>query len=269
MQVKSVPRSIDEFQLRLHAESTSMPKRLQQCADYITANIDKIAVSTVAELAAGAGVQPSAFIRFCKLLGFSGFSQLQRLFRDNYTQSWPDYATRLENLKREGTGNPSTLLAEFVEVGYLSLENLTKTVDSIALNDAVNVLSNANMIHIIGLKRAFPVASYLAYAFEKMNTPAMLHDGVGKLDHRHAIRTGDVLIAITFSPYSPETLELAQFASTQSCPVVAITDTINTPLREFGALTLAVSEIDFGDFRALSATLCLAITLAVGVGAAK
>jgi DNA-binding MurR/RpiR family transcriptional regulator len=158
-------------------------------------------------------------------------------------------------------------LAEFVEVGYLSLENLTKTVDSIALNDAVNVLSKANMIHIIGLKRAFPVASYLAYAFEKMNTPAMLHDGVGKLDHRHAIRTGDVLIAITFSPYSPETLELVQFASTQSCPVVAITDTINSPLREFGALTLAVSEIDFGDFRALSATLCLAITLAVSVGA--
>lgn len=266
MQPKTAPKSTDEFQQRLHQASTSMPKRLRQCADFIAANTELIAVSTVAELAASAGVQPSAFIRFCKLLGFSGFSQLQQLFRENYSQRWPDYATRLERLKTSGAGSPSSLLAEFVETGYSSLENLTKTVDSKILNEAVQVLSTANMIHIIGLQRAFPVAAYLAYALEKMSTPALLHDGVGKLDHRHAIRPGDVLIAITFPPYSSETLELAKYASEQSCPVVAITDTVNSPLRDFGALTLAVTEVDFGNFRALSATLTLAITLAVAIG---
>ncbi len=266
MLIKPAPKSIDEFQLRLHDASNSMPKKLRLCANYLADNTELIAVSTVAELAAGAGVQPSAFIRFCKVLGFSGFSQLQRLFRETYSHRWPDYAARLENLKAGGADSPSTLLAEFVEAGYSSLENLARTVDSEVLNHAVQVLSNAEMIHIIGLHRAFPVAAYLAYAFEKMNTPAMLHDGVGKLDHRYAVRSKDVLIAITFSPYSSETLELAKYASSQSSPVVAITDSVNSPLREIGALTLAVSEIDFGNFRALSATLTLAIALAVAVG---
>lgn len=265
----SAPKTIAEFQQRLQTSSGDMPKRLQQCAKYIADNTEIIAISTVAELAQGAGVQPSAFIRFCKLLGFSGFSQLQRLFRETYVERWPDYATRLENLKAEGPASPSALLAEFVEVGFSSLESLTRTVDSHVLSAAVRALSSANMIHIIGLQRAFPVAVYLSYAFEKMNIPAMLHDGIGKLDHRHAIRTGDALIAITFSPFTPETLDLAEYAAGKSCSVVVISDTINVPLREFDALTLAVSEVEYGNFRSLSATLSLAITLAVAVGAAQ
>ncbi|MCF6321348.1 MAG: MurR/RpiR family transcriptional regulator [Rhizobiaceae bacterium] len=269
MQTGSAPKTIDEFHERLHEVSGSMPKRLKQCADYIAANTEIIAVSTVAELAEGAGVQPSAFIRFCKLLGFSGFSELQRLFRAIYAERWPDYTTRLEKLKEEGAGSPSSLLAEFVEAGYSSLENLARTVDSKVLSDAVQILSKARMIHIVGLQRAFPVAAYLAYAFEKMSTPAMLHDGVGSLDHRHAIRSGDVLIAITFSPYSAVTLELAEYARSQGCPVVAITDSVNSPLRDLGAHVLTVMEVDFGKFRALSASLSLAITVAVGVGAVQ
>ena len=44
--------------------------------------------------------------------------------------------------------------------------------------------------------------SYLTYVFEKMAVPVMLHDGVGKLDHRHALRKGDAVLAISFAPYS-------------------------------------------------------------------
>ncbi len=59
----------------------------------------------------------------------------------------------------------------------------------------------------------FPVASYIAYAFEKMNVPAMLHSGVGGLDNQNAIRPGDVLLAVTFSPYAAETIEMVEAVS--------------------------------------------------------
>ena len=88
--------------------SDGLPKRLKQCADYVAANPDRIAVSTVAEMAEGAGVKPSAFMRFCQVLGFSGFSQMQRLFRDSYVQNWPDYPTRLEKLRESGAGSVLT-----------------------------------------------------------------------------------------------------------------------------------------------------------------
>jgi len=262
------PQSLEEFQKKLIEITDTLPKRLRQCADYVAQNTDIIAVSTVADLSNGAGVRPSAFIRFCQLMGFSGYSQMQRMFRNTFTQRWPNYAARLESLRATGDDSASTLLAEFIDAGRASLENLATSVDTDILESAVAKLSDARLIHIIGLSRAFPVATYLAYAMEKMGVPAMLHGKLGNLDQRHAISPDDVLVAITFAPYTQDTLDLATFAQAQGCEIVAITDALNAPLHPFGATTHMVSEVDVGSFRALTAPLSLAITLAVAVGTA-
>lgn len=265
----TAPASVEEFRDRLALVSEGLPKRLRQCADHIAANADRIAVSTVAELAAGADVPPSALMRFCQIMGFSGFSEMQKLFREAYAPGWPDYSTRLKNLKDSGAGSPAALLAEFVEAGRLSLEALAKSVDEAALDAAVSVLARADTLHVVGLRRAFPVATYLTYVFEKMAVPAMLHDAVGRLDHRFALRPGDAMIAITFTPYSEETLQLAQDARERGLPVIGITDRMTSPLARHSDAVLTVPEVDFGAFRSLSATIALAISLAVAVGSAR
>ncbi|RMD47856.1 MAG: MurR/RpiR family transcriptional regulator [Alphaproteobacteria bacterium] len=263
------PATLEAFRKRLAELSDRLPKRLRQCADYVAAHPDKIAISTVAELAAGAGVQPSAVIRFCKLMGFSGYSEMQRIFRDAYARRWPDYATRIENLRASGEDSPATLLAEFIDAGRASIESLAREIDAAQLGAAVEALAGASMIHIMGLGRAYPVAAYLAYAFEKMEIPTILHDKTGNLDRRHAILPGNVLLAISFAPYSAETIELAAYARERGSRVVAITDALNSPFHRLDALSLTVAEVDVGAFRALSATLTLAIALAVAVGAER
>lgn len=265
----SPPANVKGFEERLLEVSESLPKRLRQCADYVASNKDRIAVSTVAEMAGGAGVQPSAFIRFCQILGFSGFSEMQRLFRETYVGGWPDYSTRLQHLREKPEGSPSALLGEFVEAGRASIESLLSTVDPTALNEGANLLLAAKMVHIIGLGRSFSVATYVAYLFEKMEVPAVLHTSLGKLDNRHAIREGDALLAFTFAPYSAPTLELVEDVAARKIPIVAVTDSAIGPLAKFRPTTLLVSEVDFGAFRSPAATLCLATALAVSVGTAK
>jgi DNA-binding MurR/RpiR family transcriptional regulator len=100
-----------------------------------------------------------------------------------------------------------------------------------------------------------------------MAVPAMLHDGVGKLDHRFALRPGDAVLAITFAPYSEETLTLAADAHARGLPVIGLTDTLTSPLARLADAVVTVPEVDFGAFRSLSATIALAISLAVAVGA--
>ena len=263
------PATVDEFRSRLAEVIDVLPRRLRQCAEYIAANTDRIAVSTVAELAAGADVPPSALMRFCQILGFSGFSEMQRLFREAYSPGWPDYSTRLKNLKEAGAGSPAALLAEFIEAGRLSLEALAKSADEGALTQAVALLTAAQTVHVVGLRRAFPVATYLVYVFEKMAVPAMLHDSVGRLDHRFALRPGDAVIAITFAPYSEETIALAQDAKARGLPVVALTDRMTSPIMRYSDAVITVPEVDFGAFRSLSATIAMAISLAVAVGSAR
>ncbi len=269
MSNRAAPQSIDEYYARLGEVQGSLPKRLRQCADYLKDNPDQIAVSTVAELALGAGVQPSAFMRFCQELGFSGFSEMQKLFRFEYAQKRPDYKTRLAKLRERGGDNPSALLAEFVEAGRTSLENLMHSVDSEALDRAVTALAGAETIHLVGFRRAFPVAAYLAHALERMGIRSILHSGVGKLESQHILSPGDALIAITFAPYSTETVDWANAAHARGIEIVAVTDEKASPLARLNAHVLEVSEIDVGAFRSLSATLSLAIALAIAVGAQR
>lgn len=263
------PESMDAFFRRLGSATETLPKRLKQFAEYIAANPDKVAVSTIAELAEGAAVQPSAVMRFCQEMGFSGFSQMQKLFRSKYSDKWPDYATRLEQLREHGSDTPSALLAEFVDVGRSSLENLMVTVDPKALQQAVDVLARAETIHLVGFRRAFPVTSYLAYAFEKMEVPAILHSGLANMNMDHLIRPNDAVIAATFAPYTQLTLDIAARARETGADIVAITDVVTSPLARLKAIQLLVAELDVGAFRALSASLCLAIALAVSVGAQR
>lgn len=265
----SAPRSLAEFEERLRRVGGTLPKRLKQCAEYVAANPEKIAFATVADIAAGAEVPASALMRFCQEMGFSGYAQMQRLYREEYSQKWPDYTTRLASLRNGGGETPSALLAEFSEAGRSSIENLARSVDPELLRKAVTVLAGARTIHIMGMRRTFPVATYLAYAFEKMSIPATLHSGVGKLMQNHMLGEGDALIAITFAPYTAETVALAKEASQRGVEIVAITDLPTSPLAALDALHLLVSEIDVGNFRVLAATMTLAMTLSVAVGARR
>ena len=263
------PRTVEAFRERLNALHGHLPRRLQQCADHVATHLDRIALSTVAQVAQGAGVPPSAVMRFCQEMGFSGYAEMQRLFREALSRAAPDYATRLANLKAGGAGQPATLVAEFVEAGRQSMEALARDLNETVLNQSVDLLSQARTIHIAGFRRSFPVASYLAYVFDKLGVPAVLHDGVAGLQHRAALQPGDALLAITFAPYSEETLALATQARDRGLPVVALTD---PPARELSGLAdavLSVTEIDFGAFRSLSAVIALALSLAVAVAARR
>lgn len=267
-QVES-PQSLEELLERISLQRGSLPKRLRQCADYIVQNMNDVAFATVAEISERADVQPSAVMRFCQVMGFGGYSDMQKLVRLNIQPKMPVYSERIQNLRDRGDDSPTAILAEFVEAGRQSLEQLSATVNAASLEQAVDTLAQAQLIHIMGLRRAYPVASYLSYAFEKLNIPSVLHGGGGRLAHTESMRDGDVLIAITFAPYSPETLQLADEARRRGLPVIVMSDSPAVPMEAPSFLPLIVSEIDFGAFRSLSATLSLAISLAVATGAKR
>jgi DNA-binding MurR/RpiR family transcriptional regulator len=263
------PQSIEDFRNRLQLLDGQLPRRLQQCANHIAQHMDTIALSTVAQVAQNAGVPPSAMMRFCQIMGFSGYAEMQRLFREVLSRAAPDYAARLANLKAGGAGRASTLVAEFVETGRQSLEALARDLDETSLNQAVMILSQAKTIHLAGFRRAFPVASYLSYVFEKLGIAAVLHDGVAGLGQRSTLRPGDALLAITFAPYSEETLALAKDARARGLQVVALTDPPASRMAGAADAVLIVTEIDFGAFRSLSAAIALALSLAVAVAARR
>jgi DNA-binding MurR/RpiR family transcriptional regulator len=262
------PRDFDAFKNHLIVAKAKMPKRLQQVAAFVLENPGEIAMGTTSSIAARADVQASTLVRFAQMLGFRGFSELQTIFRDHLRVRWPDYASRLTELRERDneSGDPAHLLAGFADSAASSLVNLRQSVQRADLDRAFALLGAANTIYLVGQKRAYSVAHYLAYAFAQLKIAVVLIDSVGGLGASQLSNAGkkDAMIAISFAPYSPVTIEFAQLACDKSTPLVVITDSPLSPLAGFSDVRFEIVESSFGSFRSLAATFSLAMTLAVG-----
>lgn len=259
----------DGFVALLRERGPNLPKRLRQVADYALANPDDMALSTAAQVAQQAGVQASTLVRFAQALDYSGFSELQQLFRSRLRQQFPDYRERLAALRDEGAAGPNmaqVLLDGFVEASRSSLARLQTTVRYRDIDKATDLLAGAETIILVGARRMFAVVSYLAYAFGKLGIRAVLVDNIAALGPEQAAiaREGDVVVAVSCAPYTPATVAMAAQAHAKGIPVIAITDSALSPLAQHCSLWLEVEEADYGAFRSMSATFALAMTLAVG-----
>ncbi len=261
------PRSFAALRDLLIERQGSLPKRLAQVAKFTLDRPDEMALGTVAELAAAAGVQPSALVRFAQTLGYSGFSELQQVLRARLRERWPDYQERLSKVKDEtGHGADSApVLARLVETSMQSLTRLSGSIAPAAFDRAVSTLAGARMIYLLGQRRAFPISAYLSYMLGNLEMPHMLLDNVGGMIDVQAASAGpqDALLAISFTPYAPATVQIATQAANRGVPIVTITDSAFSPIASIAQAWLEVVEADLGAFRTLSATMALSMSLAI------
>ena len=266
----TTPRDFEGLKALLAERRGDLPRRLQQVAAFAVEHPDEVAFGTAASIASLAAVQPSTLVRFAKALGYAGFSDLQSVFRHRLREGWPDYADRLRTLNDAGTAgrDPLRLLFGFAETAAASLDRMRQTVSSTDLEAAIDILAQADSIYLLGQRRAFPIAAYLAYAMPKLNLRCILVDNVGSLGQEQLANAGprDAMIAVSFTPYTPFTVEQARAAADRGTPVIVITDSVFSPLQPYARIWFEVVESDYGAFRSLSATLCLAMTLAVAAG---
>jgi DNA-binding MurR/RpiR family transcriptional regulator len=265
----TLPRDFDALRARLIGVQPSLPRRLRQVAAFALAHPDEMAFGTAAAIAGRAEVQASTLVRFAQAIGYSGFSDMQEVFRARLRERWPDYADRLRALQARGieTDDPAELLARFADSAILSLTRLRESAPRADLGRAVALLNDARTIYLVGQRRAYPVTTYLAYALSKLGVRATLVDNVGGMGAELAANAGadDALIAISFAPYTPLTVAATRDAEARGAAIVVITDGLTSPLSPFADVLFSVAESDFGAFRSLSATMCLAITLAVAL----
>ncbi len=263
----TAPGDFDALKSRLILIKPDLPKRLQQVAVFALENPQEMALGTASSIAARAMVQPSTLVRFAQAVGFGGFSELQAIFRAHLRDRWPDYPERLKALHANAldSGDPLHLLAGFADAAMASLTHLRETIAGGDLDRAADTLGGAETIYLVGQRRAFPVAHYLAYALAQLRLRAVLVDNVGSLGAEQMASTtkSDALIAISFAPYTPFTIDHARKARERETPIVVVTDSPLSPLAGLADVRFEVAESDFGSFRSLAATFCLAITLAV------
>ena len=258
---------------KLVEDYSDLSGRLQQITRYAMTHPNDMALETIAVLAKRTEVPPSSLIRFAKSFGFSGFSEMQKVFQQGLLGRMSEYQKRVQNLNLEISqqeDESQSNLGYFVQGGIQALQSLRKTVKDEDIEKAASIMIESDVVHIAAQRRSFPIGTYLTYALSHLGVPNMLLDSVGGMfpEQGKNIRKGDVLLAISFSPYAHEVLKLAGNVKEQGIPVIVISDSILNPLGLFSDVCMEVEETEIFGFRGviLSALMCLSLSLVVELG---
>lgn len=266
----SPPSSYEELRALISARHDVLSKRLRQIAEFALANPNDMALETVSAIASRADVQPSSLIRFAKAFGYDGFSTMQRVFRARLTERQPSYSERIKALKAQSGPQMSAIsvLDRFTEAASHALSHLREETRPDLLEQAIELLAQAERIHVVGQRRAYPVAAYLTYMLSHLDCRVSLIDSVGGMVREQArnLSSQDLLLAVSFQTYAPDTLEVAALAKERNATIIAITDGPLSPFAALADVCFEVEEAQVESFRSLSACMCLSLSLVVCLG---
>lgn len=90
-----------------------------------------------------------------------------------------------------------------------------------------------------------------------------------RVQQMKAIAADDVLLAISFDDYTPETIEVANLCSAQDIKVLTITDNELSPLVVPAQYALFVKEARLGHFRSQVPAMVLCQSIIASVAASR
>jgi DNA-binding MurR/RpiR family transcriptional regulator len=269
--MEDVP-TVDELMHTIAQEYDSLSRQLKIIAKYVEQNRSSLMLKRINDIASECDVQASAIVRFAKRFDFSGFSELQEVFRQAYTNkigAAPNYKQRIRKMigARDGKQSPGAMAREFFEANRNGLADLSASLDDAQFEQAVNLLSKGDTIHVVGVRRAFAAASYLSYTLQHSNKPVHLVSGLGGgyREQMRSVRANDVMVAISFAPYGKETQYCARIAHFLGAKLVVITDSTLSPLARNADAVLTVTEGTAYAFRSLTSTISLCQALFVAL----
>ena len=269
--LNSVPGNFEELQIKIRSKYAQLSKRLQDVAEFTLDNPNVVAFETIAVISEQAHVPPSTLVRFAQALGFSGFNELKNLIKANIVERTSNYSTRIKMVRSDEEPQndhaAAQLLPRFAKANRDALRNLSANTDPQNLQSAVELLANANHIFILGNGRSHTVATYLFYALNHLDKKVFMIDGTGGMyrEQLSNLDKGDVLFAISYSPYSHNTHELAAQAADRGVRVLSISDSPLSPLAAVSNVSFVVKEARVDTFRSLTSSLCLSQVLTLAV----
>ena len=266
------PKDFGAFREMLSGHFDSLSPHLRRIAEYALGEPNRFALQTVAEVAGETGVQPSTLVRFAKQFGFSGYSEMQQLFRARLLRAEHSYRERrCEHEARTAAARGQDAygaLRALSDASVLAIEELKARVDTESLTEAVRLMRAARTVHVIGRGRARPIALCLAHGLTGLKRACSMPDGLAAELARQvaAIDPGDLVIAVGLGADSPDVLDAINAARTRKVPVVAITDSELGALARRSSVYFAVRDADIRPFPPLAAHVVLAQSLILALG---
>jgi DNA-binding MurR/RpiR family transcriptional regulator len=257
---------MSELVHRIESHAADLPPAERRVAEIVVADPAVAAFATVAELGRRAGTSGATVVRLAGRLGYDGWAGLQAVARAGLDQQ---LRPATERIRETPPGDVLTRTAE------READNVLRTlaaVDRASFDAAVRHLADPKRaVFVLAGDAEAGIGAFLADALDLLRPGVQRVSGspiavARRLAHA---RRGDVVVAVDLRRYERWVLDGVGLAAKAGAIVLAITDSVLSPLARQASATFTVTAEGAGPFDSHVGTLALVNALATGVARAR
>lgn len=223
---------------RIQERYLTFSKGQKVLAVYIIKNYDKAVFLTASKLGKVVGLSESTVVRFATQLGYSGYPAFQKALEELVRN-------KLNSIQRMevtyGRISQGEILASVLQSDAKKIELTLEEIDQAAFEMAVDIMLEARHIYVIGIRSCAPLASFLSFylnlIFENV-TLIQTNSASEIFEQMIRINEQDAIVGISFPRYSVRTLKAMEFANNRNAKVIALTDSIHSPMNLYSSCNL-------------------------------
>ncbi len=223
---------------RINGKYASMSRNRKRIASFILEHYDEAVFMTAARLGGSLGISESTVVRFASGLGYDGYPEFQKALEE-WVQSKLNTVEKMH--VKYGKSTQSEILTAVLASDMEKIRDTIENLDPSAFETAVDIILEAETVYIIGIRTCEPLADFLSFYLNMIrgNVRLVRTTSVSEIfEQMLRIDERDVVIGISFPRYSMRTLKALEFANDRNARVIAITDSVHSPMNLYSSCNL-------------------------------
>lgn len=217
----------------------TLPRAEKLVAKYLLDNPDSIRNITLLILAQETGSSDTSIIRFCRRLGYDGFS--------SFKQSFMEAAVDENKTITQEIYSEDSMIDILNKVFKHNIETLNNTLALVSedYSKALEALLKAKSVHFFGVGDAYIVANLAYMKFSRLGYGGSAHSDVTlQLITASLLSENDVALAISYSGASDNIVKAMKVAKDAGATTICITQMNKSPLLKYTDINLFISTSD-------------------------
>lgn len=261
------------IQTNIQAHLDSYPPSVRRIADAILSRPQIVLELTISELAHSCDTSETSVVRFCRALGFSGYSpfklQMAAELATETAQRGGDAPYGSDILASDSLAD---MVAKISASELFGIQETASSLDLDALQAVIDKVLAARQCLVFGIGASNASALDLAQKLQRVGRTAFgYHDAHNALTSAALLSSDDVAMGFSHSGRTRETVEFLRVARRAGASTVAVTNVQDSVLSKHADVTLrtAVRETTFRSGAMASRIAQLTVVDYVFVGVAR
>ena len=235
---------------------TLSPKQ-RRLARFILDNEDIVVFASANDVGERVGVSAATVVRFCRALGYEGYTDLQAAIRVQF----PQYRTTVEKMAAHlVNGNRiENLPGRIAQTNTNNIQDTMNQVSSETLSAATAAIIQARHIRIFGSGLSMAAAVLVEHALTSLgfSARACIHGRANQSIELAHLTDRDLVIVISLWRYLRDTVEATQAAREVGATSIALTDSPVAPVARLANYIFIASTEGAAHSRSLTGIISL------------